>query len=288
MKLCECGCGQEVNLVQRTNKRLGIKKGQTPHRFIYMHHRRGRNKENDEGMRRMAEKKRGCTKENDERVRRQAKIMKQKYASGEITHWSKGFTKKTHPSIARGSKKHSKTMTGCTAQTHEHLARTANTKRGRTKETHEYLRIAGEKISKTFKQKYASGEMVSYFKKIWEDPILAEELRTSILKGNLKRPTSHEQRIIDLINEHDLQYKYVGNGEVWIGNKNPDFIEINGKKLLIEVYNSYFKGSTKESCKQYEKERYQHFAKYGYKTIFLNEFDLFRPDWGEHCLEKLK
>jgi very-short-patch-repair endonuclease len=55
---------------------------------------------------------------------------------------------------------------------------------------------------------------------------------------------------------------------VIIANKNPDFININGKKAIIEVYGEYWhKG-------QNPKDRANMFKKYGYSTLVVwdNEF----------------
>ncbi len=119
-------------------------------------------------------------------------------------------------------------------------------------------------------------------KKMWNDEKYKENTIKSILKGLFKRPTSFEQKIIDLCKESNLPFKYVGNGQVIIGYKNPDFIETNGKKLLIETYAKW--------ChpQNYEEQRSKIFAKFGYKTLFLNEDDLYINNWEFHCLNKIK
>ena len=121
--------------------------------------------------------------------------------------------------------------------------------------------------------------------KTWEE-IYGEEYRekqvSKILKGSLKRPTSYEAKIISLIKKYNLPYKYVGDGEVWIGRKNPDFLNINGEKILIEVYSAY------RHPDNYEIIRTIHFSKYGFKVIFLNDNDLYRnKNWESQCLGKI-
>jgi len=119
-------------------------------------------------------------------------------------------------------------------------------------------------------------------KKQWENIEYKEKRLKAMFKGLLKRPTSFEQRIIDLISEYNLPYKYVGDGQIWIVGRNPDFIETNGKKVLIEVYNKFHHPIN------YEELRTKHFTKYGFKTIFLSEDDLFCNDWKGVCLEKMR
>lgn len=67
------------------------------------------------------------------------------------------------------------------------------------------------------------------------------------------------------------EWKYTGDFSFWIGRKNPDFVNINGKKVCIEIYNEYFKVKNYSSTNEYIKNRSNHFLKYGWKTIFVNQ-----------------
>lgn len=89
-----------------------------------------------------------------------------------------------------------------------------------------------------------------------------------------KRPTSLEQKMIKIIKDSNLPYKYVGNGSVLIGFKNPDFVNINGQKVCIEVRHSdVCKIFDKCSPKEYADQRIEHYAKYGWKCLVLFEND---------------
>ena len=79
----------------------------------------------------------------------------------------------------------------------------------------------------------------------------------------MKRPTSLEKTFIGLIKKHNLPYKYVGDGAFLIGYKNPDFINVNGEKICIEVANMV----EIHHGKDYEEQRIKHFAKYGWKCL---------------------
>ena len=102
-----------------------------------------------------------------------------------------------------------------------------------------------------------------------------------MLKGKMKRPTSYENKIINLIKEYNLPYKYCGNGSVIIGYKNPDFINCNNDKILIEVYEEFW------HLKDYEEKRSKLFNKYGYKTIFISGRELNKQDWKQYCVDKI-
>lgn len=90
---------------------------------------------------------------------------------------------------------------------------------------------------------------------------------------DLELPTKFEKKIINIIKRNNLPYKYTGNGDFWIGGKNPDFVNINGEKKLIEVGSSYWKNKSYGSVDNYIKERSEHFAQYGWKSYFYIEDD---------------
>ena len=72
------------------------------------------------------------------------------------------------------------------------------------------------------------------------------------------------EEMIKNINRNNLPYKYVGDGSFIIGYKNPDFINTNGEKKLIEVGNEYHHQDN------YISKRRKHFAKYGWESyIFI-------------------
>lgn len=120
-------------------------------------------------------------------------------------------------------------------------------------------------------------------KKRWKDPIYRELTTKKILKSLMVRPTSYEREIIDLCKIYNLPFIYVGDGKVIIGYGNPDFISIDERKLIIEVGSRFWH----RNC-NYEENRKKMFEKYGYKTLFLWDEDLQRPDWKDVCLYKIR
>ncbi len=78
-----------------------------------------------------------------------------------------------------------------------------------------------------------------------------------------------------------------GDGKKLIGYKNPDFIA-EDKKLIIEVFLDYFKKREFGSVENYIKCRRDHFAKYGYITIFISQKEITSENWENICLDKIK
>jgi very-short-patch-repair endonuclease len=81
-------------------------------------------------------------------------------------------------------------------------------------------------------------------------------------------PNKKEKQLIKLFTENNLPFKYTGEGDVWLGNRNPDFINTNGKKQVIELLGTYwhplFDGAN----------RTEHYKQYGYSCLPIWEDEL--------------
>lgn len=96
-----------------------------------------------------------------------------------------------------------------------------------------------------------------------------EEYTKMMGRSTVRKPSKPEKHLIEFLNIHfPNEWKYVGDFKFWIEGRNPDFININGKKAIIE-YNGYWK-HTKEK----DEAKTQHYALYGFKTLNLYPQDL--------------
>lgn len=91
----------------------------------------------------------------------------------------------------------------------------------------------------------------------------------SYKNGSFKRiPNVLEKSLIKLIRDNNLPYRYTGDGQVWFGNRNPDFINVNGDKQVIECLGTYwhpmFDGA----------QRIEHYKQYGFSTLTIWEDEL--------------
>jgi len=118
-----------------------------------------------------------------------------------------------------------------------------------------------------------------FMRMIWKNKDYREKTIKAHLKGLFKRPTSLERKFLDLIKKYNLPYKYVGDGSFLIDYKNPDFINVNGEKICIEVANRFHhQGNWKQ-------KRIEHFIKYGWKCIVIFEDEL---ENEQEILDKIK
>jgi G:T-mismatch repair DNA endonuclease (very short patch repair protein) len=108
----------------------------------------------------------------------------------------------------------------------------------------------------------------------WRDPIKRAGMITKILKSLNHRPNNPEQKVIDIITKFNLPYKYTGDGSFIVAGLNPDFININGKKTVVECFGNYWHGKGAKRVSATEKGRRAIFAEYGWDLIILWEKDI--------------
>lgn len=92
--------------------------------------------------------------------------------------------------------------------------------------------------------------------------------RTCIICGENKS-VKLETYFLSLLDSYfPNEWKYVGDGQVIIDGKCPDFINVNGKKEIIETYGNYWHRNDNPQ------DRIDKFAKFGYKTLVIWENEL--------------
>jgi len=230
----------------------------------------------------------GLTKEINERVRTNAENIKQNFISGKCQIWNKGLTKENDERLRELSEATRRTMKQNFISGEFQIWN-----KGLTKEDDERLKKVGEVRGRIQREKFSSGEYQIWNKGLtketdmrvarmaekvkitnkllWQDPEYAQEHLRVRTKGMRKRPTKPEMIMqIILQNLFPDEYKYVGNGEVWLGRRNPDFININGQKKIIEVFGDYW------HMNDSGEERIEHFRHYGYDTLIIWEKDLYK------------
>jgi hypothetical protein len=109
-------------------------------------------------------------------------------------------------------------------------------------------------------------------RKRWQEEDFQKKMRAAC---SIK-PNNLEVVLKDLLDTlFPNEYKYVGDFQVFFGGKNPDFININGKKKLIELFGEFWHKSEEQFT------RVDHFKSYGFSTLIV---------WGSELrdLETLK
>lgn len=155
----------------------------------------------------------------------------------------------------------------------------SESQRGKTASLETRQKMSQARI-KFLSSKAQRDKIAEDMKRIWSDPDHKAKRVRAVLKGVFKRPTKPEQRVIDIIDKNNLPYKYTGEGSIIIAGLNPDFINCNGAKKLIEIFGVTFHDANTSFRKQIplsQQEPYRKaiFASFGFDCLVLwdNEID---------------
>jgi len=111
----------------------------------------------------------------------------------------------------------------------------------------------------------------------WNDLDYVKKIQKSLHNS----PNKPEQFLINLMDELEIDYKFVGNWDLNLNGRNPDFVNFK-KKKLIEHFGVYYHDIiVNETRVVHESERIQFFSACGYETLIIWEDEL-------NNIEKLK
>ena len=110
-------------------------------------------------------------------------------------------------------------------------------------------------------------------------------------RHNAKPEKTAPERIFEAIcMKHQLPFTFVGDGALWVGNANPDFVH-NTKKIAVEVFGDYWHGQLVNRNVRYTgtvEGRKEQLKAEGYKCIIFWESDLMREDADKFVLRELR
>ena len=237
MNLCRCGCGREV-----TKERNKYINGHT-----------------------WVNRKRGPMSE--ERKRKQSELLIGKNKGKKKPPRSLEHRRKQSEAM-KGDKNPSKRKEVRKKNSNSHIGIKKSPHREETKRRMSKIRkgktweqlLGGEEKAERAKRKL--GKAV---KENWKDP----EFQRKQQEAAHTFPNKPETLILSILNElYPSEWRYTGDYSFWINGKNPDFTCINGKKLLIEHFGTYWHEE------EDPKERKKIFAEFGYKTLVIWEPEL--------------
>jgi len=105
--------------------------------------------------------------------------------------------------------------------------------------------------------------------KKWSNPETKALALRNIMKAVNAKPNLTELHLQFLLDQYfPSEWKFVGDGEVIIGGKLPDYININGKKQIIELFGTYWHDIFDVAI------RIDHFRQCGFRTLVVWEDEL--------------
>lgn len=109
---------------------------------------------------------------------------------------------------------------------------------------------------------------------LWANPEWKQRQVALARQGEFKRPTKPEQQLIDIITKNNLPYRYTGDGSFIIGGLNPDFVNVNGRKIAIELFGDYWHSKKADSYIDTEEGRAIRFKEYGWELVVIWETEI--------------
>lgn len=98
-----------------------------------------------------------------------------------------------------------------------------------------------------------------------------------MLVASNKHPNKAELKLDGLLQKNfSGEWKLNFPIKVWIDGKAPDFVNVNGRKAVIELFGDYWHGPkiTGRTKKQEEQRRIKTFSRWGYETVIIWEREL--------------
>jgi len=126
-------------------------------------------------------------------------------------------------------------------------------------------------IRKTLENPEYEQKRVRNLRVALHNPEVQAKRIANMVKALHKRPTTPEQKLIDIITKYQLPFRYTGDGSFIIAGLNPDFVNINGLKVAIDVFGDYWHGERANSLTYTEQGRKVRFAEFGWNLVVLWE-----------------
>ena len=236
---CQCGCGQITKVAENNNRQRGWNKGEHI-KFV-----QGHNSRTDHPMQGKKQTAEAIKKMMENRI----------FPTGE-DHSMFG---KTHtPEVRR---RLSELYTGV-KQSPDLIKKRVEGRRGyrHSAETRRKIGVGnkGKFVSEETNRKNSEAK-----KSAWQDPAYARKCLV------INSPNKQEMKLMGIL---DLFYpgdwKFVGDGQVIIAGKCPDFINVNGQKKIIELYGERWHKNDDPQ------DRADIFSPFGYETLVVWVNDL--------------
>ena len=116
-------------------------------------------------------------------------------------------------------------------------------------------------------------------RKLWEDPKFVASFSEVMSKVRYRKPNERELQLLSVLDKHfPGEWKYVGDNQFWLGKYNPDFMNVNSKKLLIEVFGYHWHDPAFFPNRPSEEELIAYYKKYGFDCLVFWEYDVYNEE----------
>ena len=115
---------------------------------------------------------------------------------------------------------------------------------------------------------------------MWQDPAFRQQILMAQRQGRKIKINRVERRILNIIEREKLPYRFSGDGSFVLGGYNPDFVQVNGKKKVIEVFGDYWHTNKKVEWHRTELGRINVCMQFGFDCLILWQSEIKKlSDW---------
>lgn len=160
---------------------------------------------------------------------------------------------------------------------HTQQTREAISERRKGKRNSPATEFTSERIKKICQKPEEKKRRSIASKQLWQSKEYAEKTLRAISKALARRPNKLELKMLEILEQtFPGDWQYTGDGKVILGKLIPDFININGKKKIIEVFGQYWHTGerAKTRINLTEKGRIKEYQKLGFGCLVLWDRDI--------------
>ena len=93
------------------------------------------------------------------------------------------------------------------------------------------------------------------------------------------KPNERELQLQFVLDKHfPGEWKYVGDYQFGLGGAYPDFMNVNGKKQVVEVFGYYWHSPSYFPNRMSEEELIAHYKGYGFDCLVFWEYDVYNEE----------
>lgn len=116
-------------------------------------------------------------------------------------------------------------------------------------------------------------------KLLWQDLEYRDRSVKAMRLGCLVHPNKPELVLVALLESvYPSEWAFVGDGTLIIDGLNPDFVNTNGKKQIIELFGRYWHSKEIIKNRRSDEERIKSYASLGYSTLIIWDDELKEPE----------
>jgi len=198
--------------------------------------------------------------------------------TGKIS-WNKGLTKRTDKRMEEAAKANGE------AVKKKWMEPEYKKKQKKRWDNPQYCELISSTMSRTNRKRWLDPvyrrNYEEMMKKFWADSTYRERTLKSMVKASQIKPNKSELKLFSLLQKVlPGQYAINVKAEVMVlGGKIPDFVNIDGRKAVVEFWGDYWHAG------QNPQDRIDYFKQFGYSTLIIWEHEL----KNEICLiERIK